>query len=153
MIPRNPIFLLAAFLLLSTTHNASAAEWIEAFIGDYPVRLQVALTETEQRQGLMGTQELPADNGMLFVFRPERPVAMWMKNTPIDLDLAYLDARAQIVSLGTMKALTTDLHESNGPVGFAIEMPAHWFRYHRIPLGASVRGIEHFQTFKKQKRP
>ena len=42
---------------------------------------------------------LPEDGGMLFDFHEERPVAMWMKNTPLSLDMIFVARDGQVVSL------------------------------------------------------
>lgn len=62
-------------------------------VNDKALTVEVARTIEEQRKGLMFRTELAADRGMVFVFTPVRPVAMWMKNTLIDLDAAFLDEK------------------------------------------------------------
>ena len=57
-----------------------------------PVTLNVELAETpEQRQrGLMWREEMAEDAGMLFDFQEARIVSIWMENTLIPLDIAYI---------------------------------------------------------------
>ena len=57
----------------SATHEFSV--WIAA---DAPSR----------ERGLMFVRELPPDRGMLFLFEFPQPLAFWMKNTYVSLDLA-----------------------------------------------------------------
>jgi uncharacterized membrane protein (UPF0127 family) len=40
----------------------------------------------------MFRQRLPEDRGMLFDFGQPRPVAMWMKNTYVPLDMVFIRA-------------------------------------------------------------
>jgi uncharacterized protein len=56
------------------------------------VKLKLALAETPMQQqiGLMYRTRLADDEGMLFPFQPARPVAFWMKNTRIALDMLYI---------------------------------------------------------------
>ncbi len=61
------------------------------------VRLELALTDEERAQGLMFRDALPADRGMLFVFEADEPVAFWMKDTFIPLDLIWLSAGGEVV--------------------------------------------------------
>ncbi len=54
------------------------------------IQLEVAVTSEQQAMGLMYRKSLPADRGMLFPFSPPRPIAFWMKNTLIPLDMVFL---------------------------------------------------------------
>lgn len=64
-------------------------------------KLDVYLAETfaQRRQGLMFVRSLPEMSGMLFLYdRPER-LSMWMKNTLMSLDIAYVAADGSIVNI------------------------------------------------------
>ena len=54
--------------------------------------VEIADTAELRERGLMFRQLLPADRGMLFDFGAPQPVAMWMKNTNIALDMAFIRA-------------------------------------------------------------
>ncbi len=56
------------------------------------VTVELANTEDERRQGLMGRKELGDDAGMLFVFDDNTAGCFWMKDTPLPLDIVWLDA-------------------------------------------------------------
>ena len=43
--------------------------------------VELAVTDEERAKGLMFRKELPEGRGMLFDFKREQPVAMWMQNT------------------------------------------------------------------------
>lgn len=55
-------------------------------IGSRTYNCKVAKNEEDRRQGLMGVENLPPDEGMLFVWPEESTQQMWMKNTLIPLD-------------------------------------------------------------------
>lgn len=42
---------------------------------------------------------MPADHGMLFDFATEQPVAFWMKNTPLPLDMIFIDAQGTVAGI------------------------------------------------------
>ncbi len=62
----------------------------EVTLGDRTISLEVTRTAAEQAKGLMFRPALPDDRGMLFVFEPARPVAFWMKNVPVPLDMVFI---------------------------------------------------------------
>ena len=66
-------------------------------IGKKTYNCQVARTEEEKRKGLMGVENLPPDEGMLFVWEDEGTREMWMKNTLIPLGMARHDLIAALI--------------------------------------------------------
>jgi uncharacterized protein len=61
-----------------------------ATINQVKLKLAVAATPMQQQIGLMYRTSLLDDEGMLFSFEPARPVAFWMKQTLIPLDMLYI---------------------------------------------------------------
>lgn len=91
----------------------------------------LALTADEEEKGLMQTKEselaaLPdgRQRGMLFIFHTEQPLAFWMYNTIIPLDIIYIRGDGQIVRKYTMAPLETRLYPSVEPALMALEMKA-----------------------------
>ena len=111
-------------------------------VNDKALTVEVARTIEEQRKGLMFRTELAADRGMVFVFTPVRPVAMWMKNTLIDLDAAFLDEKGCIFRIASMKAKTLDLHRSELPAAYVVETNGGWFDFHNVKPGDCFAGIK-----------
>jgi uncharacterized membrane protein (UPF0127 family) len=77
----NLILLLAAALPTIVVHAPHA-----------DVSLEVARTESQREQGLMNRTQLAPHTGMIFVFDGDGPVAFWMKNTLVPLDMVFIGA-------------------------------------------------------------
>jgi uncharacterized membrane protein (UPF0127 family) len=61
--------------------------------------VEVAVTDAELSRGLMFRTELPEGRGMLFDFKGDRPISMWMKNTPLSLDMIFIRSDGIIVRI------------------------------------------------------
>ncbi|WP_299641392.1 DUF192 domain-containing protein [uncultured Ruegeria sp.] len=75
--------------------------------------VEVAVTPQERARGLMFRESLPTRSGMLFVFDPPQPVAFWMKNTLIPLDMIFVD-RTGLVTRVHKGAIPGDLTPIEG---------------------------------------
>ena len=80
--------------------------------------VEVARTPQEQAQGLMHRQSLPPDRGMIFPYDPPRPVAFWMKNTLIPLDMIFIAPGGRIARI---EANTVPLSLEPSASGEAVE--------------------------------
>ncbi|MGY3267084.1 DUF192 domain-containing protein [Lysobacter sp. HA35] len=83
-------------LLLVTGCASGRDAWVELSGKRYAVEL--ANTEESRERGLMFRDEMAADHGMLFLHDREEPLAYWMKNTKIPLDILYFDTGRKLVS-------------------------------------------------------
>jgi uncharacterized protein len=111
---------------------------VQLKIGKYTVQAEIADTDNSRRIGLMNRSNLEMDSGMLFVFSRSETQCMWMKNTLIDLDVAFADNYGRILNIEQMKAGTSDIHCSNGNAKFALEMNLDWFKNRQILEGEQL---------------
>ena len=61
--------------------------------------IYLALTNQQQMRGLMYVRNLPEMTGMLFVYDREGSRSMWMKNTYIPLDIAFLRRDGSVINI------------------------------------------------------
>ncbi|ABD07639.1 Protein of unknown function DUF192 [Rhodopseudomonas palustris HaA2] len=120
---------LAAALLLcafaAQTAQAAKMETLEIVTrtGVHVFSVEIATTEQERETGLMYRKQLPEGQGMLFDFRPEQPVSMWMKNTYIPLDMIFISADGRILRIAeNTEPLSTKIIASGGPVTGVLEV-------------------------------
>ena len=106
-----------------------------------PVDLLIEIADTpEKRQrGLMFRDHLAENQGMLFDFRGETQTGFWMKDTSIPLSIAFISAQGLILDIQEMLPFSTDLHQSDQPYAFALEVNQGWFERNDIDVGNSVQ--------------
>jgi len=100
----------------------------------------VAFTPEQRQIGLMFRKEMPAHEGMLFVFEQPSTQCFWMKNTILPLSAAFVADDGSIVNIVDMKPQTTDSHCSLKPVRFVLEVNQGWFAKRKIQAGFKLTG-------------
>ena len=96
--------------------------------GDEIVTLQIEIAETDSARirGMMQRESFPDEtSGMLFPFEDEAPRNFHMSNTPLSLDLFFIDSDSTIVSISKYaRPFSSDLIESGAPAQYVLETPA-----------------------------
>jgi uncharacterized protein len=135
---------LALHCMLAPAGNALGSEEqsrlpeVQVKVGTHLVKAELADNDLTRQVGLMNRRKLGADSGMLFVFDQSHTQCMWMKNTLIDLDVAFADDEGRILNIEQMKAGTTQIHCSKGDAKTALEMNRNWFADRNIGQGAPM---------------
>ncbi len=109
-------------------------------IGTKNLHVEIVQNEEDRMRGLMHREQLPENQGMLFVFEEAQMQAFWMRNTFIPLDIAFIDANGKIIDIQRMTPLDeTKSYQSPAPVPYALEVNAGWFEKNGIKIGETVK--------------
>ena len=91
----------------------------------HPFNIWIADTNERRARGLMFVRQLDADAGMLFIYPAAQPIAMWMKNTYIPLDMVFVDRKGVVTSVAhDTEPLSERTIPSNGPAWAVVELNA-----------------------------
>ena len=98
---------------------------IETAQGAKKFAVELATDEAQRAQGLSYRMRLGPDAGMLFIYQHEQPMAMWMKDTILPLDMVFIGADGRIRNI-QQRAVPNSLAiiPSDGPVKAALELNA-----------------------------
>lgn len=104
----------------------------------FQVTAEIAQSPQARAKGLMGRASLAPNHGMLFVFEAAERQCFWMRNTPIPLTIAFIDAQGKITSFADMTPFSDQSHCSTVPVPYALEMEQGWFKKRGVLVGDMV---------------
>lgn len=103
-------------------------------------RVEVAASPEQRARGLMDRDRLEPDEGMLFLLGEDRVVAMWMKDTPLPLDMLFLGADGVVRKvIENAEPEATDLLSSDVPVRAVLELRGGTARALGLRPGDRVR--------------
>lgn len=109
------------------------------------VHLELALSDAEKANGLMFRDSLAPDRGMLFLFAVDGTYPFWMKNTFIPLDMVWLTATGQVVTVRTVQPCRADpcpSYEADGPGRAVLEVNAGFAAAHGVKPGAVLQFLD-----------
>jgi uncharacterized protein len=107
-----------------------------------PLTVQVADTPKKRDKGLMFVEQLPENEGMLFVFSGETYGGFWMKNTFIPLSIAFLDSDGKILKILDMMPCKEDFCPTYDPeltYHYALEVNLGWFEKNQMKEGHFIK--------------
>jgi hypothetical protein len=112
---------------------------IETGHGRFEFEVELAATPAERARGLMFRESLADDHGMLFDFGSAKPVAMWMRNTYISLDILFIRADGSISRIArNTEPLSDRVIDSGEPVTAVLELRGGLTSEHGIEAGDRV---------------
>ena len=68
-------------------------------VDDVPLEVQIADTEPRRVRGLMFQDELPSNQGMIFVFDNPGLYSLWMLNMQFSLDMIWFDGDGKVIHI------------------------------------------------------
>lgn len=147
--------LMAGLISLAAALPASAQNMpqmnlqrVEINAGMHRIDAQVAQSPQERQTGLMYRKEMPAHEGMIFVFEQPATQCFWMKNTLLPLTAAFVADDGTIVNLADMKPQSEESHCSAKPVRYVLEMNQGWFAQKGIKAGSKLTSAVLFKPSK-----
>ena len=123
---------------------------IDTASGPHHFSVELANTPDSRLKGLMYRTHLDADKGMLFDFGDPDPVAMWMKNTLIPLDMVFINADARVANVAS-NAIPGDLTpiDSAGAVIGVLELKGG----EAAKIGIKPGDVVHHEIFGNAPKP
>jgi hypothetical protein len=93
--------------------------------GPHVFSAEVMRTDEQRARGLMFRRYMPADRGMLFDFKEEQPVMMWMKNTYLPLDMVFIARNGTVINVAeNTEPMSERTIPSAGPAYAVLEVNA-----------------------------
>lgn len=139
MIKRCLIMLAMVMPLLACAVPADEREVFDLVplqLGEQLIQVQLADTPQKRAQGLMFQQS--ADPGMFLLYSEPRKISLWMLNTSMPLDVAYIDANWTITELIMLEPYDETPVPSKQLAIAALEMPRGWFAKYGVAVGQKV---------------
>lgn len=118
-------------------------------VDDAVLQVQIADTQPRRVRGLMFQDQLPYDQGMIFVFDGTGQYSMWMLNVQFPLDMIWFDKDGRAVHIEEnvppcLTALETMTCPSIAPDVYAfyvLEVTAGFVDMHDVKLGSQLHII------------
>lgn len=104
------------------------------------VKVALADEPEERNQGLMDVNEMAPDAGMLFIFPDEAPRSFYMANTPLPLDIIFVNADSTIVRIHhNTTPFNSEQLPSEKPAMFVVETNGGYCVSNDIQEGMRIR--------------
>ena len=104
-------------------------------LNNYLDEIDIANTFELRKKGLMNIKNISDDYGMFFAWDYTKTQCMWMKNTPAELNVAYINKNGKIIEIHHMEPFSEVSVCSSKPVLYALEVKKDWFKHNKIQVG------------------
>jgi uncharacterized membrane protein (UPF0127 family) len=112
-------------------------------VSDNLFMVDIASDMTQSKIGLSNRNLNKENYFMVFILDKPQKVSFWMKNTKIDLSIAFINEESRIVEISNLKANSLKQKISkNNDIKYALEVPKGYFIENQIRVG------DYFQILK-----
>jgi uncharacterized membrane protein (UPF0127 family) len=102
--------------------------------------VEIADTPSKREMGLQYRRDLAADRGMIFLFPAESQQSFWMKNTPLPLDMIFINRERKIAGIVEQTVpFSLDPRSVSAPSQYVLEINGGLSKRHGIKAGDTVR--------------
>ncbi|MDQ8185504.1 DUF192 domain-containing protein [Pelagicoccus sp. SDUM812002] len=123
----------------SQEESVSQAGPVEISLGDKSLTIEFAITQSEQRMGLMGREGIADNHGMLFVYQEPQRMSYWMKNVDFPIDIGFFTADGVLREVYPMYPRDTLARKSiREDMLYALETRHRWYSENNIRPGAQI---------------
>ena len=103
------------------------------------IDIEIADDDEQRTTGLMYRDKMDESQGMLFIFDTEELQAFWMKNTILPLDIIYVNAKMEIVSIQkNAEPFSEKSLPSIKPAQYVVEVNAGYCERHGVKEGDKI---------------
>jgi len=103
------------------------------------IDIEIAETAKAHRTGLMRRQSLKPTYGMLFIYKHAALRSFWMHNTPVSLDMIFVDHKGRIIHMAEATIpMSKQKYHSKMPAQYVVEVPAGFVKYFNIEKGMRI---------------
>ena len=128
------------FLSVSFAQETNTIQIEDAEGTRHTFTVEVVNTPELIERGLMERDSLAPMSGMLFEYEAPQTATMWMKNTPLSLDIIFISTSGRIVAIARNAVAQSERKISAGvPVKAVLEINAGQSEALNIQPGAIVR--------------
>jgi uncharacterized membrane protein (UPF0127 family) len=112
-------------------------------VSDNLFMVDIASDINQSKIGLSNRNLNKENYFMVFILDKPQKVSFWMKNTRIDLSIAFINEESRIVEISNLQANSLKQKISkNNDIKYALEVPKGYFIENQIRVG------DYFQIFK-----
>jgi len=117
-------------------------EFISIKINEVTMQVEIAKDAISRRSGLKFRQILPQDSGMLFIFEIPGRYGFYMKDTLVDLDIAFIDKDYNIIQICPLAKGVEKTVYPRDKILYALEANRGFFSQHKIIEGDKLEILD-----------